>query len=58
MNQLTAQRAGEIVAAMRGRSVVVYGDVMLDEFVRGGTSHLAGGVLPLGRVMAHTPHII
>jgi rfaE bifunctional protein kinase chain/domain len=38
---LTSQRAGEIVAAMRGRSVVVYGDVMLDEFVWGESSRIS-----------------
>src|SRR5215210_3919147 len=38
---LTTQRAGEIVAAMRGRSVAVYGDVMLDEFVWGDVSRIS-----------------
>jgi rfaE bifunctional protein kinase chain/domain len=38
---LTAQRVSEIVAAMRGRSVVVYGDVMLDEFVWGDVSRIS-----------------
>src|ERR687893_374656 len=38
---LTAQRVGEIVAAMRGRSVAVYGDVMLDEFVWGDVSRIS-----------------
>jgi len=38
---LTAQRVSEIVAAMRGRSVAVYGDVMLDEFVWGDVSRIS-----------------
>ncbi|HEX3557780.1 MAG TPA: D-glycero-beta-D-manno-heptose-7-phosphate kinase [Pyrinomonadaceae bacterium] len=41
MNQLTAERANEIVAAMRGRTVVVYGDVMLDEFVWGDVTRIS-----------------
>ncbi len=41
MNQLTAERAGEIVGAMKGRTVVVYGDVMLDEFVWGDVSRIS-----------------
>src|SRR5215210_7007622 len=38
---LTAQRVSEIVAAMRGRAVAVYGDVMLDEFVWGDVSRIS-----------------
>jgi D-beta-D-heptose 7-phosphate kinase/D-beta-D-heptose 1-phosphate adenosyltransferase len=38
---LTARRVSEIVAAMRGRSVAVYGDVMLDEFVWGDVSRIS-----------------
>src|SRR5215207_9428123 len=38
---LTIQRVREIVAAMRGRSVAVYGDVMLDEFVWGDVSRIS-----------------
>ena len=41
MNQLTAERAGEIVGAMRGRTVVVFGDVMLDEFVWGDVTRIS-----------------
>jgi D-glycero-beta-D-manno-heptose-7-phosphate kinase len=41
MNHLTAERAAEIVAAMRGRTVVVYGDVMLDEFVWGDVERIS-----------------
>jgi D-beta-D-heptose 7-phosphate kinase/D-beta-D-heptose 1-phosphate adenosyltransferase len=41
MSQLTAERAAEIVAAMRERTVVVYGDVMLDEFVWGDVTRIS-----------------
>src|SRR5947209_855676 len=41
MNQLTAERAAELVAAMRGRRVVVFGDVMLDEFVWGDVTRIS-----------------
>jgi D-glycero-beta-D-manno-heptose-7-phosphate kinase len=41
MNQLTAQRAAEIVAEMRARTVVVFGDVMLDEFVWGDVTRIS-----------------
>lgn len=41
MNRLTAERAGEIVRLMRGRVVVVLGDVMLDEFVWGDVSRIS-----------------
>src|SRR2546423_12629048 len=38
---LTTQRAFEIVAAMRERTVVVFGDVMLDEFVWGDVTRIS-----------------
>jgi D-beta-D-heptose 7-phosphate kinase/D-beta-D-heptose 1-phosphate adenosyltransferase len=41
MRQLTTQRANEIVAAMSGRTVVVFGDVMLDEFVWGDVTRIS-----------------
>ncbi|HYY95760.1 MAG TPA: D-glycero-beta-D-manno-heptose-7-phosphate kinase [Pyrinomonadaceae bacterium] len=41
MKSLTTERASEIVAAMRGRRVVVYGDVMLDEFVWGDVTRIS-----------------
>ena len=41
MPQLTAERAGEIVGAMRDRTVVVFGDVMLDEFVWGDVTRIS-----------------
>jgi len=41
MRELTPGRAGEIVGAMRGRGVVVFGDVMLDEFVWGDVTRIS-----------------
>ncbi|HEX9544273.1 MAG TPA: D-glycero-beta-D-manno-heptose-7-phosphate kinase [Pyrinomonadaceae bacterium] len=41
MPQLTKQRAGEIIQAMRDRKIVVLGDVMLDEFVWGDVTRIS-----------------
>ena len=41
MNHLTPERAAEIVARLRGRRVVVFGDVMLDEFVWGDVTRIS-----------------
>jgi D-beta-D-heptose 7-phosphate kinase/D-beta-D-heptose 1-phosphate adenosyltransferase len=41
MNQLTQQRAREIVRGLGSRRVVVYGDVMLDEFVWGDVTRIS-----------------
>jgi rfaE bifunctional protein kinase chain/domain len=41
MLQLTQQRAAEIVERVRGRAVVVYGDVMLDEFMWGEATRVS-----------------
>ena len=41
MNQLTTERAAELVARARGRRIVVYGDVMLDEFVWGDVTRIS-----------------
>jgi D-glycero-beta-D-manno-heptose-7-phosphate kinase len=41
MEQLTAERAGRVVAAMGRRTVVVFGDVMLDEFVWGDVTRIS-----------------
>ena len=41
MGTITAQRAEEIISAMRGRKVVVLGDVMLDEFVWGDVTRIS-----------------
>src|SRR5207237_4271821 len=41
MTQLTTERANEIVAVMRDKTVVVFGDVMLDEFVWGDVTRIS-----------------
>lgn len=41
MQQLTTQRAKEIITSMRDRKVVVLGDVMLDEFVWGDVTRIS-----------------
>jgi D-beta-D-heptose 7-phosphate kinase/D-beta-D-heptose 1-phosphate adenosyltransferase len=41
MEQLTPERAAELVARMRERRVVVFGDVMLDEFVWGDVTRIS-----------------
>src|SRR5215213_11598020 len=41
MSRLTQQRAAELVSRFRERRVVVYGDVMLDEFVWGDVSRIS-----------------
>ena len=41
MPQLTKQRAGNIIDAMRNRKIVILGDVMLDEFVWGDVTRIS-----------------
>src|SRR5881227_3058737 len=41
MNQLTTERAAALVARVRDRRIVVYGDVMLDEFVWGDVTRIS-----------------
>ncbi|HYO64432.1 MAG TPA: D-glycero-beta-D-manno-heptose-7-phosphate kinase [Pyrinomonadaceae bacterium] len=41
MKLLTRERAAEVVGRLRGRTVTVYGDVMLDEFVWGDVSRIS-----------------
>ena len=41
MSHLNITRAAELVARMEGRRVVVYGDVMLDEFVWGDVTRIS-----------------
>jgi D-beta-D-heptose 7-phosphate kinase/D-beta-D-heptose 1-phosphate adenosyltransferase len=41
MHLLTTERAAEIVGRMRGRTVLVFGDVMLDEFVWGDVTRIS-----------------
>src|ERR671921_2230798 len=41
MSRLTPQRAAELVSRFRERRIVVYGDVMLDEFVWGDVTRIS-----------------
>ena len=41
MHLMTAERAADLVARMRDRRVVVYGDIMLDEFVWGDVTRIS-----------------
>src|SRR5438270_10012730 len=41
MQQMTAQRAARLTARMGERRIVVYGDVMLDEFVWGDVTRIS-----------------
>ena len=41
MKQITPERAAELVGRAGGRTVVVYGDVMLDEFVWGDVTRIS-----------------
>jgi D-glycero-beta-D-manno-heptose-7-phosphate kinase len=41
MELITAQRAAELAASVGGRRIVVFGDVMLDEFVWGDVSRIS-----------------
>src|SRR5947207_10221729 len=55
---LTTQRADEIVAAMRGRTVLVFGDVMLVEFVWGDVSRIsAEAPVPVVDIRRESVHL-
>ncbi|MDQ3753186.1 MAG: D-glycero-beta-D-manno-heptose-7-phosphate kinase [Acidobacteriota bacterium] len=41
MSRLTTQRAEEIIRCLHGRTIVVWGDVMLDEFVWGDVTRIS-----------------
>lgn len=41
MNQLTKERANQIIQEMGGRKIVILGDVMLDEFVWGDVTRIS-----------------
>jgi len=41
MKQITPERAAELIGRARGRNVVVFGDVMLDEFVWGDVTRIS-----------------
>jgi D-beta-D-heptose 7-phosphate kinase/D-beta-D-heptose 1-phosphate adenosyltransferase len=58
MNQLTTERAAEIVARMRELTVVVYGDVMLDEFVWGDVTRISPEApVPVVEVRRESAHL-
>lgn len=41
MHHLSKERAAELLASIRGRAVIVFGDVMLDEFVWGDVTRIS-----------------
>ncbi|HYJ47720.1 MAG TPA: D-glycero-beta-D-manno-heptose-7-phosphate kinase [Pyrinomonadaceae bacterium] len=58
MKSLSTERAEEIVAAMRRKTVVVYGDVMLDEFVWGDVTRISPeGPVPVVDVRRESVHL-
>lgn len=58
MSQLTKTRASEILHALRDRSVVVLGDVMLDEFVWGEVTRISPEApVPVVDVVRESVHL-
>src|SRR5919205_3203961 len=58
MNQLTKERADEILRRASERFVVVYGDVMLDEFVWGDVTRISPeGPVPVVDVRRESVHL-
>lgn len=58
MDQLTLQRANEILAAITNRKIVVLGDVMLDEFVWGDVTRISPeGPVPVVDVRRESIHL-
>jgi rfaE bifunctional protein kinase chain/domain len=58
MNQLTQQRADELLRRASERFVVVYGDVMLDEFVWGDVTRISPeGPVPVVDVRRESVHL-
>ncbi len=58
MFRLTTERASEIVRAMGGRKVLVYGDAMLDEFVWGDVTRISPeGPVPVVDVRRESSHL-
>jgi D-beta-D-heptose 7-phosphate kinase/D-beta-D-heptose 1-phosphate adenosyltransferase len=58
MKQLTRERADELVGAMRGRGVVVFGDVMLDEFVWGDVTRISPEApVPVVEIRRESAHL-
>ncbi|HEU4593518.1 MAG TPA: D-glycero-beta-D-manno-heptose-7-phosphate kinase [Pyrinomonadaceae bacterium] len=57
MKRLTTERASELVRAMRGRRVLVFGDVMLDEFVWGDVTRISPeGPVPVVDIRRESAH--
>jgi rfaE bifunctional protein kinase chain/domain len=58
MNQLSTERAAEIVASLRDRTVVVFGDVMLDEFVWGDVTRISPEApVPVVEIRRESAHL-
>src|SRR2546423_2591718 len=58
MNQLTQQRADELLRLASERFIVVYGDVMLDEFVWGDVTRISPeGPVPVVDVRRESVHL-
>ena len=58
MTQLTRQRAGELLDTMRDRRIVVFGDVMLDEFVWGDVTRISPEApVPVVNVQRESVHL-
>src|SRR3954454_24308414 len=58
MNQLTKERADELLRRASERFVVVYGDVMLDEFVWGDVTRISPeGPVPVVDVSRESIHL-
>jgi rfaE bifunctional protein kinase chain/domain len=58
MKQPATERAAELVGAMRGRGVVVFGDVMLDEFVWGDVTRISPEApVPVVEIRRESAHL-
>ncbi|HYH85193.1 MAG TPA: D-glycero-beta-D-manno-heptose-7-phosphate kinase [Pyrinomonadaceae bacterium] len=58
MREITPERASEIVAAMSSKNVVVWGDVMLDEFVWGDVTRISPEApVPVVEVRRESAHL-
>jgi len=58
MSRLTPQRAAELVSGFRERRIVVYGDVMLDEFVWGDVRRISPEApVPVVEIRRESAHL-
>src|SRR5215212_2336675 len=58
MNQLSQERAGEIILGMRACAVVVLGDLMLDEFIWGEVTRISPEApVPVVEVRRESVHL-